>query len=310
MRDLFKHAWRWMLGATAAGLMLAAIPTPASASTINLCINHQGIIKGINTGCALNLVNLSWDDNGIYGPQGPQGPKGSQGPQGYQGDSGPTGPFGPVGATGAIGPVGDTGSNGPNGNTGAGGPQGAQGLQGAKGNTGAQGAVGNAGKDATNGVNYFVLAGGNDGEDVTGTDSEYYLGNSVVPTELNYGPGNGVDGLNGSGGNNGPGKVEVPLSKARAIALFVETDEPPNPSVSGVTYQFQVCKNSLCSKAISCTMQQSDTACSDTTDALDFNDGDTMFVRGNGDAGTNQTDVKWSILMVRGAGNANGLSPQ
>jgi hypothetical protein len=79
---------------------------------------------------------------GATGPTGPAGPPGVVGPTGATGPIGATGPTGDAGATGPIGPTGSTGPTGPTGVTGVTGPTGATGVTGPTGVTGATGATG------------------------------------------------------------------------------------------------------------------------------------------------------------------------
>src|SRR5258708_28618833 len=101
-----KLAWRWIVGTTAAAmLLLAALPSVGHAETLKICISGNGKIKGVNVDCG--GTELSWE---TVGPQGDQGLTGVDGPPGHAGPKGATGAAGiqgPPGAQRGIGPDGD-----------------------------------------------------------------------------------------------------------------------------------------------------------------------------------------------------------
>ena len=82
MPQSFKNAWRWLVGASAAAMLIATISPAANAQTpdtgiIKLCISKSGKILGVNHVCKNHNFELIWN---IPGPQGPQGPQGATGP--------------------------------------------------------------------------------------------------------------------------------------------------------------------------------------------------------------------------------------
>src|SRR5260370_25091332 len=145
MPQSFKNAWRWLVGASAAAMLIASISPAAYAQTpdtgiIKLCVTKAGKIAGIDHACRKGSFELIWNIPGAQGPQGPQGfvgpagAPGAVGPTGAQGDVGPVGPPGPMGAVGLTGPWGVQGVTGPAGPTGdvrKTGPVGPTGLMGA-----------------------------------------------------------------------------------------------------------------------------------------------------------------------------------
>ena len=60
----FKFAWRWLVGATAATILcLAALPGVGRAENIEICVDSNGKIKGINLGvggCTGGTAELDW----------------------------------------------------------------------------------------------------------------------------------------------------------------------------------------------------------------------------------------------------------
>src|SRR5713101_197385 len=119
-----KFAWRWIVGTTAAALLLlAALPSVGHAATLTICIASNGRIKGINVPCG-SLTSLTWETVGPQGPTGAEGVTGPPGLEGPQGAAGAPGGAGPQGAQGPVGPQGDSGLAGPIGDKG---PRGIQG---------------------------------------------------------------------------------------------------------------------------------------------------------------------------------------
>ena len=57
MPQSLKHAWRWLIGASAAAMLIASIPVSANAQTdgtppeITLCVAKNGKIVGVNLQC-------------------------------------------------------------------------------------------------------------------------------------------------------------------------------------------------------------------------------------------------------------------
>src|ERR1017187_6545536 len=119
-----KYAWRWLVGPSAAAMLIAIISPVASADTglITLCISRKGKIVGVDLPfCQPHNFRLAWNIPGAAGPQGPNGP------------TGPTGPTGAVGPFGSQGPLGMGGIDGPMGVAGLAGPEGGAGGAGGAG---------------------------------------------------------------------------------------------------------------------------------------------------------------------------------
>lgn len=185
MPQSFKNAWRWLVGASAAAMLIASITPAANADVITLCLKPSGQIVGIDVPCKTNKqIQLTWNlpgpagDQGMQGVMGPTGVTGEAGLTGTSGGIGPVGPTGPTGAMGLTGlggsqglegPVGPTGASGAQGRTGpagsqgdvgAAGPTGPTGAMGLTGPVGAQGAVGNVGPSGSLGPVGFTGPGG------------------------------------------------------------------------------------------------------------------------------------------------------
>lgn len=77
----------------------------AEGDVITDCVKHTGAMYVIGSGfrradCGTGDTLLSWNIQGIPGPQGPQGDPGPTGPAGSPGPMGLTGPEGPAGTPG------------------------------------------------------------------------------------------------------------------------------------------------------------------------------------------------------------------
>jgi hypothetical protein len=288
MHFSLTHARRALLGAATGVLFLAGLPGAGHADTLSLCISPRGRIDSVNSSCSPADRLITWDSNGVTGPTGPQGLVGPQGLPGAPGDQGSQGPVGPVGPTGATGQVGTTGDKGPKGPQGSEGPQGLQGLQGPPGLNGPDGPQGPPG---LNGTQSFILVGGNLGGSVQNTinSNEGLLSGSNTPRF--YGPGNGVDTVLES--------EAVPIDSGTVTQLWVQTTNVPG---AGDSYTFELCKNSVCSNQVSCTISLPTlTECNDTVDTLDYAPGDTIALRAESTGGGTQTNVSWSVVVKRTA---------
>ena len=324
MPQSLKYAWRWLIGASAAAMLIASIPVAANAQTdgtpplITLCVARNGKIAAINLECKPHQIQLTWN---IPGPVGNPGIQGDQGP------TGPTGEVGPVGTQGGIGAPGLPGLAGAKGPTGPTGPQGATGDAGPIGNTGPvgpQGPIGNQGPPGTNGADgdhIGVLTGGTLGGSV-GAFASIQLtpdtGSGGFPTfQIYMGPGNGADRGSVSV-NSGQAAVQVPTAGGEAFHLEVKTSaDPGGPTGTGGAYRFIVCNEihiagsseTNCDPAVlSCiiandvnTGRPHETRCSDDSNELEFLPGDTLVVQAyNVENSTNTVDVSWSLDYALG----------
>lgn len=111
---------------------------------VNLYTGATRIVYSPNQCSAIDRL-VSWNAEGIPGPQGPQGLKGDQGEPGPKGDQGEPGPKGDQGDPGVKGDQGDPGPKGDQGDPGPKGDQGDPGPKGDKGDTGEQGPPGPGG---------------------------------------------------------------------------------------------------------------------------------------------------------------------
>jgi len=308
-----KFAWRCLVGATAAAIViLIALPGVGRAENIEICVNtSDGKIEGINLGigaCGAGLAELDWVTTGPVGPVGPSGVTGDAGPAGAQGLAGLAGPSGPSGAQGAPGPQGPQGDIGP---TGPIGPAGFMGENGVRGPTGLVGPTGPIGPSGVPGIiepNISVFTGGSLGGLGTPDGGGYNIGlsgfNSVgnPGTILIMGPGDGADTSQAT---------EVPMSEAGlALRFFVNTDADPGTQMNdGVpsSYIFFLCDGQFngpftspnCS--IGCIITSPATSCNDLEDLQFFAQGDVMSVWAYSDYYlANQAHVKWSVSYDHG----------
>jgi collagen triple helix repeat protein len=280
MPQSYKHAWRWLIGASAAAMLIASISPAANAQEISLCISRKGKIVGIDIPCENHNIRLDWNLPGAAGLQGLQGPTGPTGPLGA---AGPTGSQGAVGAAGLQGPMGSVGLTGPEGEQGV---TGAAGPTGNTGPTGFMGAAGPTGPSGTNGFNgdyITTLTGGSLG-DTVGFDAGIQLTDALLypPTALYMGPGNGADLIQST--------VAVPVPGGVASDLQVQLSGPP-----GGAYIFFVLDNTTVT-GISCAVIATATTCLDDSDTWSFNPGDTISVMAYNFIGSPATvDVSWSL---------------
>jgi hypothetical protein len=291
VQPFYQRIMRATFGVAAISVMLLAAPQASRASTVSMCLNKKGIIERVNEACTAKQTLISWDSNGVVGPQGPAGPQGPTGPAGPQGTTGAQGLQGPVGPTGAVGTAGATGPQGPTGPAGATGPSGPQGPVGDMGPAGPTGSQGPTGASGTNGTNIQVLTGG-----TLGSDSGYTLG--ILPGQVPVaylGPGNG--------GSVTQGISDVPLSAGTLSHLLVSVDLNPACTTGTCGYTFVVCVNQNCgtTPVLTCTIADSTvgTSCSDTTDTVTIADGDIVSIEAEPAAASSSTtqpaDVTFSI---------------
>ena len=317
MPQSFKNAWRWLVGASAAAMLIASIPSAAGATgVITLCIAKDGQVVGINIHCKPAQIQLTWNIPGPMGIQGIPGLPGIQGPPGAMGPTGPTGSQGAVGPVGMQGPMGPQGPTGPAGDPGATGSPGATGEQGPPGPQGPQGPPGPnglAGAPGLNGDNVTILTGGTLGSIVgiaasiqltpdTGSD----VGGIGTPTSPLYlGPGNGAARAFSP---NAQTSVQVPTPGGDAFDLQVSISNtppisPPGPGFGG-EYTFIVCNENVCDlTALECDIDQNLTTCQDRTHFVDYLPGDAISIQAyNSEVSTNSVNVGYSLSYAIATG--------
>ncbi len=260
MPQSFRNAWRWLVGASAAAMLIASISPAANAQVpdtgiIRLCVAKNGRILGVNQPCNHANFALNWN---IPGAQGPQGPQGNVGPAGAPGAVGPTGSQGLVGPVGPTGPMGSVGLTGPEGVQGVTGPAGPTGDLGHPGPTGPTGAVGPIGPSGTPsfgpGDNVELLSGGTLGGTIGGAAQiqlDMTTGANGLPTTPIYmGPGNGAAGKGIFSIPPAPvagpqTSVQVPTPGGTAFNLTVSI-APSDAGPIGAEYTFIVCNEADC----------------------------------------------------------------
>ena len=325
MPQSFKHAWRWLVGASAAAILIASISPAANAQTpdteiISICVARNGKITGVNVPCRNKNFKLTWN---IPGAPGPLGAPGLTGPTGPSGAAGPTGEQGAVGAVGPSGPMGSTGLTGPDGVMGEIGPTGPTGNVGFPGPTGPTGAVGEVGPSGTptyplgSNDNVEILSGGTLGGVIGGAaniqldDSTGFDGAPVSPIFM--GPGNGASGNGISYPSSPPTpnpqtSVQVPLPGGTAFNLLVSL-APSDPG-AGSQYTFAVCNGEDCDFFVNnCTIAGLATTCTTPDGAFtEYLPGDTISIEAwnstDDDPVANTSDVKWSMDFAIGPSDA------
>ena len=327
MPQSFKNAWRWLVGASAAAMLIASVAPAANAQTpdtgiIKLCVARNGKIIGVNHACKNHNFQLTWN---IPGPQGPEGPQGVVGPAGAPGAVGPTGSQGLVGPVGPTGPMGALGLTGPAGVQGVTGPTGPTGNVGRPGPTGPIGLVGPTGTPAPfTGDNVEILTGGTLGGTIGGAASIQLVQSSgadfAPTTPLYMGPGNGASGEGIVSIPPAPvaapqTSVEVPTPGGTAFNLNVSVT-PSNPiGPPGSEYTFIVCNEADCDitmnpycriendsggSTTSCSSETFDGGAIPVTPSLDFLPGDTISIQAYNSETVFPTaapplDVRWSM---------------
>jgi Collagen triple helix repeat (20 copies) len=326
MPQSFKNAWRWLVGASAAAMLIANMSPAANAQAvpdtgiITLCVARNGKIVGVNIHCKPHNFQLTWN---IPGPQGPQGPQGYVGPTGVQGEPGPTGSQGAVGGVGPTGPMGAMGLTGPAGVQGVIGPTGPTGNVGHPGPTGPTGDVGMTGPSGVpashTGDNVEILSGGTLGGTIgsaAGIQLDSNSGNLGMPTFPIYmGAGNGASGEGIFSIPPAPvaapqASVQVPTPGGTAFNLTVEI-APGDSGPLGAQYTFILCNeadcdittNPFCQVAHDSFPGTDTVVCSSSTQSgsalsLDYLPGDTLSVqayRSEASIPTNVVDVRWSL---------------
>jgi hypothetical protein len=318
MPQSLKHAWRWLIGASAAAMLIASIPVSANALTdgtpplITLCVSRNGKIVAVNLECRPHQIQLTWN---IPGPAGAPGDQGVQGPQGVTGEVGPVGPMGLVGLPGLPGPAGSKGPTGPTGQqgpTGLAGPIGNTGPQGPQGPIGDQGAPG---LDGLDGDQIGTLSGGTLGGTVgafAAIQLDPSTGSGGFPTfPLYMGPGNGADRASISP-DSGQAAVQVPTPGGEAFHLQVKlSHDPGGPAGTGGAFQFIVCNEATCDLAgVSCNIvndvgglnpRPHETTCFDDTGEVEFLPGDALSIQAyNLENSTETVFVSWTLDYAMG----------
>ena len=324
MPQSFRNAWRWLLGASAAAMLIASISPAANAQTpdtgiIAICVGRNGRILGIGQKCNKNNFRLEWN---IPGPQGPQGPQGNVGPAGAPGAVGPTGSQGLVGGVGMTGPMGSMGLTGPAGAQGVTGVTGPTGDMGRPGPVGPTGMMGPSGVPAgLTGDNVEILSGGTLGSTIgSGALIQLTTDSGDSPTgaptfPLYMGPGNGASGEGITSLPPAPvagpqTSVQVPTPGGTAFNLVVSI-APSNAGPLGSDYTFVLCNEADCDITTNpfCVIGNDKfpgndlTACSSrfqtgSAAAKDYLPGDTLSIqafKSEANIPTNTVDVRWSL---------------
>lgn len=178
--------------------------------------------------------------------QGATGPAGATGATGKEGTAGKNGATGATGATGSTGVTGSTGATGSNGVTGATGSTGATGATGAAGSTAREVRGGGASTQLSNGM---------------GTR---YMGPAIDTT---------------SSAETAIQEVLLTSGKVSNLRIFL-TSSPG----SGDSYTFTVRRDPAgatgpSSTGITCTIEDSNTSCEDTTHSQEFAAGDALSIQ-------------------------------
>jgi hypothetical protein len=87
--------------------------------------------------------------------------------------------------------------------------------------------------------------------------------------------------------------VAVPLPAGLVKRLFVQVDVAPGPASQSDV--FNVCVTGNCDTGITCTILSGQTECTDSTDTVTINDGDTLALQAISLDSAKTTDVTWSL---------------
>ena len=290
------HRYSLHVLAAAAGVVLAAIATPALAADVTITPPAGGgvVVNGPVTmpgvpGSAQQTANVVCMAAGgalgpcpaTYGATGPTGAIGATGATGPTGATGATGVTGPTGATGtgATGPTGATGVTGATGATGVTGPIGVTGATGATGTmgptglTGEQGPIGPMGSPGlqgpmglqgipgVQGVPGPTGAAGATG--ATGAAGAVFFGSSAgqPPGNANLDQYIGI----GQAPDRTESNVSVPLPVGGTLSgLRVKQDDSPDNGSGTQTNTYTVMINGA-STGLTCAISELATTCNDTT---------------------------------------------
>jgi hypothetical protein len=229
--------------------------------------------------------------DGAVGPQGPQGEAGPQGPQGEAGPAGPegaVGPQGPQGEAGPAGPQGEAGPQGPQGEAGPAGPEGAVGPQGPQGEVGLQGPQGEQGPAGPQGLEGPQGPQGEVGpQGPAGADGT--SGSLLGGNYSNTSDGNFLSPFNPSAGSEE--NTSLPVSSGTARKLFVNVGTPLD---AGASVTLTLRQNGA-DTALTCSVGEGESTCSNVVDEVAFADGDLLSVRYN-EAGNPNSRPRFTIL--------------
>ena len=271
-------------------------------------------------------------ETGSTGPAGATGANGVQGDIGEKGETGPTGlsGAGETGATGIAGIIGATGQTGPTGPSGFGetgptggiGPTGASGFgeTGSTGPVGATGEPGSIGQIGPTGLAGPVGATGNIGPTGPSGFGETGPAGGIGPTGPSGAGETGATGpigATGSGGSMLTGNgdpVENGITYGGAGAYTFTTEEsnrqaPITGTVNnlqavvsrapglGKSWKITVRKN-VADTASTCSIVNTSTICSNTTDTTSFVSGDLFSVKIEAISGpTGAGNIGWSVKL-------------
>jgi hypothetical protein len=279
----------------------AVIDAPTTQEAPYLLVTGPGVVP-IGGACQLQSGDPvaavgPTGDTGPAGPQGPQGEAGPAGPQGEAGAQGEMGPAGPQGVQGETGPAGADGATGPQGETGPAGPQGEVGPQGPQGEVGpmgpagADGATGSQGETGPAGPQGEVGPQGPQGEvgpqgpaGADGTSGSLLGGNYS-----NTADGNFLSPFNPSAGSEE--NTNLPVGAGTASKLIVDVGTPLD---AGASVTLTLRQNGA-DTALTCTVPEGETRCTDLVNAVAFADGDLFSVRYN-EAGNPNARVRFSVV--------------
>ncbi len=327
MPQSFRNAWRWLVGVSAAAMLIGIVSPAANAwvpdtGIIRICVGNGGRIVGVNVPCKNHNFALTWN---IPGPTGPAGEQGYTGPAGAPGAVGASGSQGPVGPIGPQGPMGALGLTGPMGAQGMTGPAGPTGDMGKPGPTGPAGPMGMQGPNATlsfgPGDNVEILSGGTLGATIgaaasiqlTTESGDTPAGGPTSPIYM--GPGNGaaaagLTSLPPAPTANPQTSVQVPTPGGVAFNMTVSIT-PQDAGALGSDYTFILCNEGDCNiltnphcKVAHDALPDPDTmVCSTSTfigsiPTLAYLPGDTLSIqafKSEAMIPTNTVDVRWSL---------------
>lgn len=270
------------------GIAWATIP--AGDGTISACYRSDGALRVIDAEdgetCRNSETLLTWNEEGVPGPEGPQGPQGDIGPQGETGPEGPQGEPGPQGVPGPQGDIGPQGDTGPEGPQGEPGPQGDTGPEGQQGATGPQGEPGPQGPVGPPGPQGEIGPRGPQGP--AGADGG--------PAQL-FGTADFVDAADTRGFIGLGGDPTVELEESDAASVLTTTGTVHSFTfvhVAGPSVAYEVMHNGS-GTGIGCTTSAQCTA----VDGLVVAAGDTISIQ-VAHQGTSVHDVRWSATLAAG----------
>jgi hypothetical protein len=215
-------------------------------------------------------LGTDWDLVAARGVDGLAGATGAQGVAGATGATGADGPTGAQGATGAQGLTGATGATGAQGVAGATGATGADGPTGPQGPIGLTGATGATGSQGLAGTSAALVAGNHPNV----SDGQF-----LMPWDITQ--------------SSTESSEDIPVAAGTASRLILRI----GTALSGSQTATLTLRKNGADTAVTCTVPNNGTSCTDYVNSVSFADGDILSIKYN-ETGSPNSRVKYSFLYA------------